>query len=70
MPLVIAWALCILFPCSQVETETAAIVQAEAEETLFGCILHEMAGSCLIVSANIEGGLNGFANNYFVSHVY
>jgi len=53
-----------------VEAETAAIVQAEAEETLFGCILHEMAGSCLIVSANIEGGLNGFANNYFVSHVY
>ena len=35
--------------------------------TAFGCIPHEMAGSCLNVSIDNEGGLLGFIFTYRVS---
>ena len=33
----------------------------------FGCIPHEMYGSCLNVSIDNEGGILGFILNYLVS---
>ena len=45
--------------CFQVENNIVSIA--------FGCIPHNMAGSCVNVSTGNEGGLLGFIFNYLVS---
>ena len=47
---------------SQVDDDVATIA--------FGCIPHEMFGSCQNVSASNQGGLLGFFLQFLVSHVY